>query len=155
MANPVMPMRPQGSARWPGASSLFFGCVVSLSGGCASMPRPALGARPPVLRDVEGLAITSCLVAQKSPYVEAQGHAWGAAILERFPGEIDAVATIQEAVDAELALTEISRMHYGETRDGEPMLLFLCGELIDRPRVRVAIDRAVRELAPAYPRPPS
>jgi hypothetical protein len=41
------------------------------------------GKRPPVLRDVEGYVIASCLAQQSEPYLKDQGDGWASVVIQR------------------------------------------------------------------------
>jgi hypothetical protein len=107
--------------------------------------------RSDVQRDVEGYAISSCLVSQKDAYLKEQGDGWASAIVQRSHGDIDHFKKVADTVSTEMAQGHLAVIRV----DGEPprdkeLPLLTCEEIIDAPRVREAIDKAVRKLAPAY-----
>lgn len=109
------------------------------------------GPRSAVLRDVEGYAIASCLANQDQPYLKDQGDGWAAAIVQRAKGGLDALTAVSTVVKAELAKGKMAviRNETGPQRD-KPLPVLYCGEIIDVPSVRAAIDKAVKNLRPFY-----
>jgi len=108
-------------------------------------------ARSPVQRDVESYAIASCLAAQDQPYLRDQGDAWASVIIQCAKGELDVLTAIATAVKAELAKGDMAVIR-SETAPmkGKPLPVLYCGEIIDAPSVRTAIDKAIKKLAPSY-----
>lgn len=120
------------------------------SAGCATQS-PLGNKRPEVLRDVEGYAIASCLTHQPMPFLKDQGDAWAAVIVQRMKGDIEALSGIAEQVARETASGDMAviRNEAGPEADKALPLLY-CGEIIDKPAVRSAIQKALTELEPAY-----
>ncbi|WP_374400833.1 hypothetical protein [Niveibacterium sp.] len=118
--------------------------------GCATQS-PVGAERPEVLRDVEGYAIASCLTHQPQPLLKDQGDAWAAVIVQRMKGDIEALSGIAEQVAHETASGDMAviRNEAGPEPDKALPLLY-CGEIIDKPAVRTAIQKALAELEPAY-----
>ena len=110
-------------------------------------------ARSPVLRDVEGFAIASCLASQSTAYLKRQGDAWASAIIQRGKGDVEVLGALQAVVERELSTYPMD-VAPNESEPGTTMTLELmyCGEIVDRPAVRRAIGRAVSKLKPAYRR---
>jgi len=130
---------------------LLLLCV--LVAGCAAKVDTAGAPRPKVLRDVEGYAIASCLVHQAQPYLKDQGDAWASAVIQRGKAPVEALATIHDAVKREIARGDMAviRAETGPQKDKALPVLY-CGEIIDSPPVRAAIQKAVAELGPLYGR---
>jgi hypothetical protein len=127
---------------------LLLGLIVA---GCA-VRTEAIGApRSEVLRDVEGYAIASCLLNQTDPYLKDQGDAWASVIVQRMKGNSDDLADIREEVKREIAKGRMAiiRNEIGPEKDKAVPLLY-CNEIIDRPRIRAAIQSAVAVLKPSY-----
>jgi hypothetical protein len=104
-----------------------------------------------VQRDVEGYAIASCLTSQTEPYLKDQGDAWASVVVQRMHGDIDVLAGIAEQVQRENATGDMAVMR-DEARpaQGKPLPVLHCGEVIDRPAVRAAIQKAIATLRPSY-----
>jgi len=102
-----------------------------------------------VQRDVEGYAIASCLSAQDQPYLKDQGDGWASVIIQRGKGGLDIITAVAVAVKAELAKGNMAvvRTETGPTKE---LPVLYCGEIIDVPSVKVAINRAVKKLASSY-----
>jgi hypothetical protein len=130
------------------AVSLLLGLAVA---GCTNSVDTPGSPRPAVLRDVEGYAIASCLTHQTQPYLKDQGDAWASVIVQRMKGNLDALADIAEQVKRESAGGDMAviRNEAGPEKDKTLPLLY-CGEMIDKPSIRAAIQKAVAELKPSY-----
>jgi endonuclease/exonuclease/phosphatase family metal-dependent hydrolase len=129
---------------------LLLGLAVA---GCAAKVDMAGAPRPKVLRDVEGYAIASCLAHQAQPYLKDQGDAWASVVIQRGKAPVEALAAINDAVKREIARGNMAviRAETGQQKDKALPLLY-CGEIIDTPPVRTAIQKAVAELGPRYER---
>jgi hypothetical protein len=127
--------------------------VYLLAAAASCVAISAARARAAVLRDVEGYAIASCLVAQEQFYLKDQGEGWASAIVQRSKGSLDAFRGVVSAVKAELAKGNMAviRSDSEQTKD-KPLPIMYCGEVIDAPSVHAAINKAVRRLTPSYPR---
>lgn len=112
---------------------------------------PAGAARTQVQRDVESYAIASCLTQQAEPYLKDQGDAWASVVVQRMHGDIETLAGIAEQVQRENTNGDMAVMR-DETRPGQgkPLPVLHCGEVIDRPAVRAAIQKAIAALRPSY-----
>jgi hypothetical protein len=119
--------------------------------GCADRVDTIGAPRPEVLRNVEGYAIASCLTNQAQPYLKDQGDAWASVIVQRMKGSLDVLAGIAEQVKRESAKGDMAviRDETGPEMDKTLPVLY-CGEIIDRPSVRTAIQKVVTELNPSY-----
>lgn len=119
--------------------------------GCLPGENPAGSARPALQRDIESYAIASCLTYQTDAYVSDQGDAWASAIVQRAQGDFDVLAEVAEQVKREIAAGAVTVIR-DESNPGKAKMLPLmhCGELIDRPAVRAAINKALIALRPAY-----
>jgi hypothetical protein len=107
--------------------------------------------RSDVQRDVEGYAISSCLTNQKDPYLKDQGDAWASVIVQRSHGDIEQLKPVASAVNTETAQGHVAVMRVeSDPAHGKELPVLTCAEIIDAPRVREAIDKAVKKLAPAY-----
>ncbi len=127
---------------------LACGLVIA---GCTPDTNPAGGARTQVQRDVESYAIASCLTQQAEPYLKDQGDAWASVVVQRMHGDIEVLAGIAEQVQRENTNGDMAVMR-DETRPGQgkPLPVLHCGEVIDRPAVRAAIQKAIAALRPSY-----
>lgn len=130
---------------------LACGLVIA---GCTPDTNPAGAARTQVQRDVESYAIASCLTQQAEPYLKDQGDAWASVVVQRMHGDIEVLAGIAEQVQRENtkgANGDMAVMR-DETRPGQgkPLPVLHCGEVIDRPAVRAAIQKAIAALRPSY-----
>src|SRR5262245_55716502 len=77
--------------------------LLLILGGCASTEYAVGRLRPPVLRDLEGYAVASCLVSQSDPALSEQGDGWAAVIVQRMRGDLDPFSDVTEQVKAEVA----------------------------------------------------
>lgn len=121
--------------------------------GCAPSSNSIGSPRPDVLRDVEGYAIASCLTYQTEPYLKDQGDAWASVIVQRMKGDLDALSNLAEQVKRENEAGKIAVIR-DETQPekGKTLPVLHCGEIIDRPVVRVAIQKAVADMSSAHER---
>lgn len=112
--------------------------------GCVDKTNTIGSPRPEALRDIEGYAIASCFTNQSQPYLKDQGDAWAAVIVQRMNGNLEALAAIAEEVKRENAKGNMAviRNEGGSEKDKSLPVLY-CGEIIDRPAVRAAIQKAV------------
>lgn len=129
---------------------LLLGFVVA---GCAIKVGTNGAPRPEVLRDVEGYAIASCFVNQPQPYLKDQGDAWASVIIQRMKGSPDVLAEIVEQVKLENEKGDMAVIR-DEAEPGKDKTLpvLYCSEIIDKPAVRTAIQKAVEALNPSYGR---
>lgn len=125
--------------------------LVPAIAGCTPDTNPAGAARTQVQRDVESYAIASCLTQQAEPYLKDQGDAWASVVVQRMHGDIETLAGIAEQVQRENTNGDMAVMR-DETRPGQgkPLPVLHCGEVIDRPAVRAAIQKAIAALRPSY-----
>ncbi|WP_230590878.1 hypothetical protein [Delftia acidovorans] len=102
-------------------------------------------------RDVESYAIASCLTQQAEPYLKDQGDAWASVVVQRMHGDIEVLVGIAEQVQRENTKGDMAVMR-DETRPGQgkPLPVLHCGEVIDRPAVHAAIQKAIAALRPSY-----
>ena len=119
--------------------------------GCAPQTDTLGSPRPAVVRDVEGYAIASCLAGQSEPYLKDQGDAWASVIVQRMKGDLEVFTGVAEQVKLETAKGEMAvvRNEAGPGPDKALPVLY-CGEIIDKPAVRAAIQKAAAALNPAY-----
>jgi hypothetical protein len=119
----------------------------SVSMGCSSVAERTGELRPQALRDLEGYAIASCLVNQAQPYLKDQGDAWASVIVQRTKADVDVLANLAEQVQHESAKSAMAVVR-NEANPGQAKALPLlyCNEMIDRPAVRAAIQKAVKSL---------
>ena len=128
----------------------FYLLAVTLTACLATLPTTA-SARDAVRRDVEGYAIASCLVHQKQPYLKDQGDAWASAIIQRGEGSIKTLLAVDAAVKKAIAKGHMTFILSDEgPRHTIALPVAYCFEIIDSPPVRIAIEKAIKELAPAY-----
>lgn len=127
---------------------LLLGLVLA---GCTAKIDTSGGPRSEVLRDVEGYAIAVCLINQTQPYLKDQGDSWTSVIVQRMRGNPEVLAGVVEQVKHENAKGEMAVIR-SETEPGKDKVLPLlyCYEIIDRPSVRAAIQKAVAALKPSY-----
>lgn len=127
---------------------LLLGFVVV---GCTPKVVTIGAPRPEVLRDVEGYAIASCLVYQAPPYLQEQGDAWASVIVQRMKGDLEVFTGLAEQVKRESMEGETAVIR-DESEPGKGKLLpvLYCSEIIDKPAVRAAIQRAVAALKSSY-----
>jgi hypothetical protein len=125
--------------------------MVWVVAGCATQVDTMGSPRSEVLRDVEGYAIASCLTYQAQAYLKDQGDAWASVIVQRMKGSLDALVAVAEQVKRENARGDraVIRDESGQEKDKILPVLY-CGEMIDTPAVRAAIQKAVAELEPSY-----
>lgn len=130
---------------------VFFllGCLAVA--GCAPNTNTAGLHWPQVQRDVEGYAIASCLANQAEPYLKDQGDAWASAIVQRMKGDLDALAGVAETVKRENAAGNMAVIRdEAHPEKGKALPVLHCSEMIDRPAVHIAIQRAISTLRPSY-----
>ncbi len=103
------------------------------------------------LRDIEGYAIASCLAFQPNSYLKDQGDAWASVIIQRMKGSPDALAEIIEQVklEAEQGNMAVIRDDAMPGQDKSLPILF-CSEIVDLPKVRDAIQKAMMIIEPLY-----
>lgn len=124
---------------------------MALATGCAAGTSAFSQPRSPLLRDVEGYASASCLVAQSNDYLKDQGDGWAWVILQRMNGELEAFDKLRVTVRAEVAKGDMAVIptDSGVGHD-KAMPVLYCAEIIDAPAVRAAIGQAVSRLHEAY-----
>lgn len=117
--------------------------------GCSAEAAP----RSRLQRDVEGYAMAACLGAQPNAFMKDQADGWASNIVQRGHGEIELFFAVDKAVRAEAARGDMAAIMV-ESSPGtlKPLPLQYCGEIIDRPPVRAAIDAAMKRLAADYRR---
>ena len=130
---------------------LLLGLAVA---GSAAQAHPLGAPRPAVLRDVEGYAIAVCLRYQTEPYQD-QGEAWADVVIQRGKGPIEDWVALGNVVKREVAKGDMACVHRDETPaqggcKAAPVLY--CGEIIDTPSVRAAIQKTIVKLKPFYRR---
>jgi len=142
----ILGPRAESSGNWDKMWEMRLGVATCLLVVTASCPAQA---RSAVQRDVEGYAIASCLSAQDQPYLKDQGDGWASVIIQRGKGGLDIITAVAVAVKAELAKGNMAvvRTETGPTKE---LPVLYCGEIIDVPSVKVAINRAVKKLASSY-----
>lgn len=119
--------------------------------GCASSVNSAGAPRPAVQRDVEGYAIASCMTHQADAFTKDQGDAWASVIVQRMKGDLDVLAGIAEQVKRENPADNVAVMRDElQPQKGKMLPVMHCGEMIDKPAVRAAIQKAVAALRPSY-----
>ena len=132
---------------WLAIMTMFMTLAAGCAGGAcaASQPRSAL------LRDVEGYASASCLVAQSDEDLKDQGDGWAWVILQRMKGDLEVFDKLRARVRAEVAKSTMAVIptDSGVGHD-KAMPVLYCIEIIDTPSVRAAIREAVSRLGEAY-----
>lgn len=119
--------------------------------GCAPNETQGGSPRTDVQRDVEGYAVASCLTNQAEPYLKDQGDAWASVIVQRMKGDLEPLSDLAEVVKRESQSGNMAVIQDStQPASGKPLPVLHCGEVIDRKAVRVAIQKAINELAPAY-----
>lgn len=127
---------------------LLLGLAVA---GCAPKVDTIGSARPEVVRDVEGYAIASCLVNQAEPYLKDQGDAWASVIVQRMKGDLEVFAGLAEQVKLETAKGEMAMIrNEAEPGSDKALPVLYCGEIIDKPAVRAAIQKTIAAVNPSY-----
>lgn len=131
----------------------FAWCLfVPLLAGCAANAGVAHGPRSDVVRDVEGYAVASCLTRQTPPYLRDQGDAWASVIVQRTDVGLDRLGELARAVERQVGAGDMAvirdEAHPGK---GKALPILYCSEIIDRPGVRTAMDRAVQSVDTANP----
>lgn len=120
---------------------------------CAPKEDPAGTQRAEVQRDTESYAIASCLTYQSDPYLKDQGDAWASVIVQRARGDIEVFASVAAAVKVEVAKGDMAVVrNESEPGKDKAVPVMYCSEIIDKPGVRAAVQKAVATLAPAYAR---
>jgi hypothetical protein len=118
---------------------------------CASTGSKIAYGRSDVQRDVEGYAASSCLTSQKDAYLKDQGDGWASVIVQRSHGDIEHFKKVADAVNTEVAQGHVAVMRVeSDPAHGKELPVLTCVEIIDAPRVREAIDKAIKKLAPTY-----
>lgn len=122
-----------------------------VAAGCTPKTDTIGSPRPVVVRDVEGYAIASCLVNQSQPYLEDQGDAWASVIVQRMKGDLEVFAGVAEQVKLETAKGDMAVVrNEAEPGADKALPVLYCSEIIDKPSVRAAIQKAVAALTPSY-----
>lgn len=100
--------------------------------------------RSEALRDAEGYAIASCLVYQPDLYLKDQGDAWASVIIQRMKGSLDVLVGIVDQVKLEIKKGGMAVIRDDVTPGQDKILpILFCSEIIDKPGVRAAIQKAV------------
>lgn len=129
---------------------LLLGLAVA---GCATKVDTIGSPRPEVVRDVEGYATASCLVNQSQPYLKDQGDAWASVIVQRMNGDLEVFAGVAEQVKLETAKGDMAVVrNEAEPGSDKALPVLYCSEIIDKPTVRAAIQKAIAALSPSYAR---
>jgi hypothetical protein len=127
---------------------LLLGVAVA---GCAPKVETIGAPRSEVVRDVEGYAIASCLVNQSEPYLEDQGDAWASVIVQRMKGDLEVFADLAEQVKLETAKGEMATIrNEAEPGSDKALPVLYCGEIIDKPPIRAAIQKVVEAVKATY-----
>ncbi|WP_349263243.1 hypothetical protein [Steroidobacter sp.] len=122
-----------------------------VAAGCTTGTDTGGSPRPEVVRDVEGYAIASCLVNQSEPYLKDQGDAWASVIVQRMKGDLEVFANIAERVKLETAKGDMAVVRTeAEPGTDKALPVLYCSEIIDKPPVRAAIEKAVAALNSSY-----
>lgn len=130
---------------------LIFAVFGLILVGCGPAVDDRAALRSAVLRDLEGYAIASCLADQTDPYLKDQGDAWASVIVQRMKGGVDALAGIAEQVNRESAVGDMAVIRdESQPQKGKTLPILHCSEVIDRPAVRLEIQKAVVALRPSY-----
>lgn len=127
--------------------------LVMAVGACAPKDDTAGAPRTDVLRDAESHAIASCFTYQSEPFLKDQGDAWASVVVQRAKGNIEVLAAIAASVKAEVSKGDMAVVR-NESEPGKDKAapVLYCGEIIDKPAVRAAIQKVVAALAPVYAR---
>jgi hypothetical protein len=117
-------------------------------------------ARSDVQRDVEGYAASICLTklkegvisAQDTAFLNQQGQRWGSIIAQRSSGDIEHFFKLLPVIEAAMAIMPVTLVKGDGPVDQAPQSagLSYCAEIIDAPKVRASIDKAIAKLKPAY-----
>lgn len=97
--------------------------------------------------------MATCLLKQQEPYLKDQGALWADGIVQRSHGDIEDFRSVAEAVEAEVARKRmVMARRESDPMHAAPVPVPYCAEIIDDPGVRVAVDKAIKKLTPAYRR---
>lgn len=126
----------------------IIGTTLLAAAGLAAAP---MSARGPVLRDVQGYAVATCLARQNNAYLKEQGEGWANTIVERGHGDPAALRGVDQAVRVAVAKGGMVVMRVDGPKPGDRALpVLFCSEIVDQPGVRAAVDRAVSALSSSY-----
>lgn len=130
--------------------TLFLAVALTL-GGCGATTGTLVSPRTDLLRDLEGYAIASCLVYQSDPYLQDQGDAWASVIVQRSQGDLEVFTNLATQVKNEVGKGEMAviRDEAGAGKDKALPVLY-CGEIIDKPAIRSAIEAGVGLISRSY-----
>lgn len=124
-------------------------CLLALAGCAAAGGSPA-GQAPgdsPILQEIRGYAMASCLAYQPGPALRQQGYGWASAVVQGMDGGIDGLSSVAETVRRASADAPPPTIR-DETAPGQEMQLTIlhCYQVAHSP----AVEAAVRDAARAY-----
>ena len=134
---------------------ILFLLSLIVMGGVAQA-HPVGAPRSAAQRDAENYAIAACLFNQPDPYqkefLEEQASAWADSIIQMGKMPIELLPPIVEAVKREIAESGGRAVFHLDTAPPQykPAPLIYCGGIIDAPKVRAAIRKAIIEFTPYY-----
>jgi hypothetical protein len=118
--------------------------------------------RSDVQRDVEGYAVSSCLMtlkqkegvisAKDAEFLNQQGQYGVDIVIQRGEGDVETLFMVGPLVQAAMETKPISMVQGDGPFDerSHHAAIFYCVEIIDAPKVRASIDKAIAKLKPAY-----
>jgi hypothetical protein len=103
-------------------------------------------------RDLDGYAISTCLLETDNTALKEQGGRWAGAIVQRSHGPIEAFSLVADAVRAEIKEKGFAQGHDdGPIASGAiAMPMLTCGEMTDQPKVAHAMSKAKAALRRHY-----
>jgi hypothetical protein len=147
------------AAYWPVSAMLVLSSLAHASSAVAK-PVKTSTTRSDVQRDVEGYAASICLTklkegvisAQDTSFLNQQGQHWGDIIVQRSRGDIEHFLKLLPVIEATMATMPVTLVKGDGPGDQAPQSAGLpyCAEIIDAPKVRASIDKAIARLKPAY-----
>ncbi|THV25499.1 hypothetical protein [Peteryoungia ipomoeae] len=123
--------------------------LVATAAGLGTTPSWA-EPRADVTRDVQGIAVATCLTRQSDPVLKEQGEGWLQMLSERAKAQPEDWKDLSDTIDAALAEAMVPVVMGDKPGEERPMPLILCAELTDDPIVARQVDLLIERLRPAY-----
>jgi hypothetical protein len=103
-------------------------------------------------RDLDGYAVSTCLMETDNAALKDQGARWAGAIVQRSHGPIEAFSRVADAVRVEIKENGFAQGHDdGPVATGAiSMPMLTCGEVTDQPKVAHAMSKAKAALRKHY-----
>jgi hypothetical protein len=143
------------------SSTLLLSSLAHTNSAIAK-PAKTSTTRSDVQRDVEGYAISSCLMnlkqkvgiisAQDTAFLNQQGQHGVNIIIQRGEGDVETLFMVGRLVQATMATMPVTQVQGDGPMDerSHHAAIFYCAEIIDVPKVRASIDTAIAKLRSAY-----